>query len=231
MSSNCLVFHTSGGISSNPAVFLFLISLNESSSSCVNCPSLMSNCLLILLVIGSCITFGGFPGKFLKCCFHSCIRSSWLACFQFSFHSAIPSANFVYCLPCYPGLSVFNRVSNLIDLILYAFCSFRYTLANSFCAFLSFWALILVGFHLLHLEAVFMSARFFLSANVFHETLGLALCLVGMHSAAASWWTLTKFSYSSFGVGVSDFSCSASTLYGKTTIHCTITSGSPCLHV
>ena len=85
-------------------------------------------------------------------------------------------------------------------------CSFRYMLANSFCAFLSFRALILVGFLLLHLEAVFMSARFFLTASVSHWTLGFALCLVGMHSAAAaSKWVLTKFSYSSFGVCVSDF--------------------------
>ena len=54
MSSNCLVFHTSRGISLNPAAFLFLIFLNtESSSSGVNGPSLMSNCLLIILVIGS----------------------------------------------------------------------------------------------------------------------------------------------------------------------------------
>ena len=43
-SSNSLVFHTSGGISSSPAAFLFFIFLcTESSSSCVNCPSLMSN--------------------------------------------------------------------------------------------------------------------------------------------------------------------------------------------
>ena len=64
MSSNCLVFHTSGGISSSPAAFLFLIFLRtESSSSCVNGPSLMSNCLLIILVIGSCVIFGGFPSK------------------------------------------------------------------------------------------------------------------------------------------------------------------------
>ena len=62
MSSNCLVFHTSGGISSSPAAFLFLIFLRtESSSSCVNGPSLMSNCLLIILVIGSGVIFGGFP--------------------------------------------------------------------------------------------------------------------------------------------------------------------------
>ena len=44
MSSNCLVFHTSGGILSSLAVFLFLISLSTESSSCLSGPSLMSNC-------------------------------------------------------------------------------------------------------------------------------------------------------------------------------------------
>ena len=78
-------------------------------------------------------------------------------------------------------------------------------LANSFCAFLGFRALILAGFFQLHLKAVFMSARSFLTANVSHGTLGLVLCLVGMHSAAK--WVLTKFS---FGVCVSVFSFSAS---------------------
>ena len=76
-----------------------------------------------------------------------------------------------------------------------------YMLTNSFCPFLSFRALVLVGFIPLHLEAVFSSARFFfLTANVPHRTLGLAVCLVGMHSAAASKWALMKFLYSSFGV-------------------------------
>ena len=82
MSSNCLVFHTSGGISSSPAAFLFLIFLRtESSSSCVNGPSLTSSCLLIILVIGSGVIFGGFPSRFSKCCFHSFILSSWFAAF------------------------------------------------------------------------------------------------------------------------------------------------------
>ena len=31
----------------------------------------MSNCSLIILVIGSFVTFGGFPSRFSKCCFHS----------------------------------------------------------------------------------------------------------------------------------------------------------------
>ena len=44
MSSNSLLFHTSGDISSSPAAFLFLIFLrSESSSSYINCPSFMSN--------------------------------------------------------------------------------------------------------------------------------------------------------------------------------------------
>ena len=35
----------------------------------------------------------------------------------------------------------------------------------------------------------------FLSANVSHGILDLVLCLVGMYSAVASKWALTKFSY------------------------------------
>ena len=48
----------------------------------MNGPSLMSNCWLIILVIGSCVTFGGFPRRFSKCCFHSFILSCWFAAFN-----------------------------------------------------------------------------------------------------------------------------------------------------
>ena len=85
--------------------------------------------------------------------------------------------------------------------------------ANSFCAFFSFRVLVLVGFILLHLEAVFTFAFFSLTANVSHGTLDLVLCLVGMYFTAASKWALTKFTYSSFGVCVSVLSCSASNLF------------------
>ena len=133
--------------------------------------------------------------------------------FQFNFLGTLPSAHFVYRLPCYSRLSIFNRVSNLIDLVLYVFfLFFRYMLANLFWAFLSFETWVLVGFFLLHLEAVFTSARFSLTANISHGTLGLVLCLVGVHSAVSE-WALAKFSYSSFGVCVSVFSCSASNLF------------------
>ena len=37
-----------------------------------------------------------------------------------------------------------------------------------------------------------------------HETLHLALSLLGIYSAAASVWAVTKFSYSSFEVCLSD---------------------------
>ena len=103
-----------------------------------------------------------------------------------------------------------STVSQILSIwfCMYSVCYFRYMLADSFCAFLSFRAFVLVGLFLLYLEAVFPSARFSLTANVSHGTLDLVLCLVGMHSAAASKWALTKFSYLSFCVCVSVFSCS-----------------------
>ena len=118
MPSNSLVFHTSGSISSSSVAFMFLIFLRtESISSCIYYPSSIPSWLWIIFVIGSC---WGFPSKFSKCCFHKCIRSSWLATFSL----ALPSAYFVCRLLCYHRLSIFNRVSNLIDLILYVFCLF-----------------------------------------------------------------------------------------------------------
>ena len=71
----------------------------------------------------------------------------------------------------------------------------------------------MVRFLLFCREAIFTSARFFLTPIVSHGTLGLALCLVGMDSAATFKWALIKFSYSSFGVGVSDISCCVSNLF------------------
>ena len=144
MSSNCLVFHTS---CESRQAFLFLIFLRtESSSSRVNGPSLMSNCLLIILIIGSCVTFGGFPSRFSKYCFHSFILS---CSFQFSFGCALPSIHFVYRLPGYTRLPIFLSVSNLsIWFCMYSVCSFRYMLANSFCAFFSFRAFVFLGFFL-----------------------------------------------------------------------------------
>ena len=148
MSSNSLVFHTSGGISSSPAAFLSLIFLStELSSSCISCPSLMSNCLLIILVIGSCVTFRGFLSRFLMCCFHSCIHSSWLVGFSLAFAVLflLLTSFTVY----YAILDCLSSIESLILLIwfcMYSICSFRYMLANSFCAFLELYN------HLLYLK-------------------------------------------------------------------------------
>ena len=184
MSSNSLVFHISGGISSSPVAFLFLIFLStESSSSCVTYPSLMCNCLLIILVIGSCVTFGGFPNKFSKRGFLRCIRSSWLAAFSLAF--AVLFLLLTSFTVCHAILECLPSTESLILLIwfsMYSVNSFRYPLVSSFCAFLSFWALILAEFLLLRKKTIFTSAHFFLTANVFHWTLGLALCFVDMHS-------------------------------------------------
>ena len=212
MSLNFLVFHTSWGISSSPAAFLFLIFLStELSSTWVNSPSLMSNCFIIILVIGSWVTSWEFLSKFSKCCFHRCIWSCWLVAVSLAL--AVLFLLLTLFIVCHAILDSQSSVESLILSIwfsMYSDCSFRYMLANSFYAFLSFSALVLVGFFLLHLETVFMSTCFSLTTNISHGILDFVVCLFGMNSAATSKWALTKFSYSSFGVCVSVFSCRAS---------------------
>ena len=148
MSSNCLVFHTSGGISSSPAAFLFLIFLRtESSSSCVNGPSLMFNCLLIILVIGSCVIFGGFPSKFSKCCFHSFILSYWFAALSFAL--AVFFLLLTSFIVCHAILDCLSSTESLILSIwfwMYSVCSFIYMPANWYCVVFSFKAFVFVGF-------------------------------------------------------------------------------------
>ena len=148
MSSNCLVFHTYGGISSSPPAFLFLIFLRtESSSSFVNGPSLMSNCLLIILVIGSCVIFGWFPTKFSNCCFHSFIFSYWFAAFSFAFAVFfLLLTSFIVCQAILDCLSSTESLILSIWFWLYSVCSFIYTPANWYCAIFSFKAFVFVGF-------------------------------------------------------------------------------------
>ena len=131
-------------------------------------------------MFGSCLTFGGFPNKFSKCCFHRCGRSSWLVTFSLVIFLLLTS--FTVCHAILDCLSLTKFLILLIWFWMYSVCSFRYMLVDSFCAFLSFKALILVGFLLYHLEVVFTSVRFFLTANVSYGTLGWALNLVGMQN-------------------------------------------------
>ena len=146
MSSNCLVFYTSGGISSSPAAFQFLIFLRtELSSSCVNGLSLMSNCLLIIVVIGSCVIFGGFPSRFSKCCFHSFILSCWFEAFSFAL--AVFFLLLTSVIVCQAILDCLSSTESLILSIwfwMYSVCSFIYMPANWYCAVFSFRAFVFV---------------------------------------------------------------------------------------
>ena len=150
MLSNCLIFHTSGGISSSPAAFQFLIFLRtESSFSCVNNPSLTSNCLLITLVIGSCVTFGGLPSRFLKCCFYSFILSCWFAAFGFALVVLFRLLTlFIVCQAILDCLSSTESQILSIWFCMYSVCSFRYMPVHWYCAFFSFMAFVFVGFFL-----------------------------------------------------------------------------------
>ena len=148
MSSNCLIFHTSGGISSSLATFLFLIfRRTESCSTLVNGPSLMSNYLLIILVIGSFVTFGGFPSRISKCCFHSFIHSCWFAAFNFALAVLfLLLTSFIVCQAILDCLSSTESLILFIWFCMYSICSFRYMPANWYWAFSSFRAFVFVGF-------------------------------------------------------------------------------------
>ena len=155
-----------------------------------------------------------------------CIRSSWLAAFSSVFAVLFLLLTlFTFCH------AILGCLSSTVSLILfiwfctYFVCSFRYSSVKSFCVFLSFWVLILVGFLLLRrVWGDFYVYKPFLTTNVSHGISGLALCLVGMHSAAASKWALTKFSYSSFGVDVFDISWSASNLFLSVNVYLSLIS-------
>ena len=130
MSSNILVFNTSGSISSRPAAFLFLIFLStKSSSSRVNCLSLMSSWLPLLFVTGSSVTFGGFPSKFSKSSFHRCIRSSWLAAFSLALAELfLLLTSFIVCHVILDYLSSTESLILLIWSWVHSVCSLRYAL-------------------------------------------------------------------------------------------------------
>ena len=129
MTSHFLVFHISEGISLSFAAFLFLIFLSTmSSSSCISCPSLMSSWLLIIFVIGSSVTFGGFPSKISKCCFLRCIRFSRRAAFSLALTVLfLPFTTFTVCHAILDCLSSTESLILLIWFWLYSVCSFRYT--------------------------------------------------------------------------------------------------------
>ena len=110
-----------------PCSFPILIFLRTKSSSFwVNGPSLMSNCLLIILVIGLCITFDGFPSRFLKCCFHSFILSCWFAAFNFALAVLfLLLTSFIVCQAILDCLSSTESLLLSIWFCMYSVCSFN----------------------------------------------------------------------------------------------------------
>ena len=80
-------------------------------------------CLVqLIFVMGLSVTLREFLCKFLKCSFHVCICSSWLAAFiLFSKCSFVYS---IYYLPCNSWWSIFYQVSCFIDLTLIVFFLF-----------------------------------------------------------------------------------------------------------
>ena len=215
--SNFLVFYISGSISSRPAAFLFLIFLSTSlNSSWINSPMTIFSWPLIIFRIGLFVTLGKLPSRFLKCSFHICIRSSWLASFTFSlwlfFFCSIHSLFvIVYLLP-----SFLFYCFNLEYILFVIFGVYYFSLyLLKFLRVGICW----VTFLLLHKITVFTLSRFFLSASVSFGNLCLSIGLVHMHSATASMWALTKFPYSSFGVCVLDISWRVSNLFLTVTIY------------
>ena len=119
---------------------------SESSSSWVNCPRLMSNFFPIILVIGTCVTFGGFPSRFSKCYFHSFILSCWFAAFNFALAVLfLLLTSFIVFQAILDCLSSTESLILYIWFCMYSVCSFRYMPANWYCAFLVFGHLCLLG--------------------------------------------------------------------------------------
>ena len=167
------------------------------NSSRVNCPTLMSSCLFVIFVIGLSVPLGNIPIRFLKCSFHICIRFSWLIAF-----SSCSRVAFFYSLHLLSAMPFVIQPSFLfIALTLNVFLLLLLVCVSSLCA-LSFWALALIGFLLLHKDAIFTLSEFFFNCKCLQWN-SLALSLFGIHSDFTSMQALTKFSYLSFGV--SDF--------------------------
>ena len=98
-------------------------------------------------MIGLCVTFGGFPCRFSKCCFHSFILSCWFVAFSLALAVVfLLLTSFIVCQAILDCLSSTESLILSIWFCMYSICSFRYMLANSFCAFLVSGNLCLLSF-------------------------------------------------------------------------------------
>ena len=160
----------------------------------------MSSWLLIIFSVVLWMISEGFPSKFLKCSFHFWCLSSWLValvllsrCFSFYF---------------------LHLLSVMWIMIVFFLTNFWFYWFDLECILVILFSMLVafVGF-LLSRDAFFTSSRLSLTAIVSQWTLYLAFGLVGIYSAAAFIWVVTKFSYSSFGVCLSDDSWRVSNLF------------------
>ena len=129
----------------------------------------MSSWLLIIFLLGLSVTLGYFPSKFLKCSFHTCICSSWLAAFSLAMEVLfLLLTRFTIYHTIWDCLSLTEFLILLIWLWMFSICSFSYALISSLCAFLSFseW-MALLGFFLLHKDAVFLFYECWQQNNLF----------------------------------------------------------------
>ena len=167
-----------------------------------------------------------FPCRFSKRSFHSFSFPCWFVAFNLALAVLfLLLTSFTVCQVILDCLSSTESLILSIWFCMYSVCSFRHMLGNSFCAFFfSFRAIVFFGFFLFYLEAILTSARFSLTAKVSHGTLYLVLGFVGIKLAAASRCVLIKFSYSSFEVPFSDFSCRASNLFLKSNTYLSVIS-------
>ena len=107
--------------------------------------------------------FREFPSRYLKCSFHKCICSSWLAAFSFALEVLfLLLTSFTVCHAIRDCLSSTKCRTILIWSWMNSVCSFRQTFLSSLCAFLTFWAVALVEFLLLHKDTRFYLVTFFL---------------------------------------------------------------------
>ena len=178
---NFLVFHTSWGISSRLAAFLLLNGFRTLSSfSYINCRSLLSNWRVIISWTGSSVTPGGFPSRFLKCSFCVWIfLLSWQFLVLLSMCFSFYSLHLLFAMP----ITIFYLLPNLwfylFDLqciLIFLFSIFQFSLG-----FLKFLHIGVCWVSIIKLRWLLMLPRFSLTSFDSHETLHLALDLVGMY--------------------------------------------------
>ena len=141
--------------------FPVLVFLNNTSSSfCISCPCLTSYWILIIFVISLSVTFVAFflPGRFLKNFFHRCIRSFWLAALTVALEVL-----FLLVISFTLYLAIRDCLSSTEILVLFLKSSIHSVCFCWLYAFLGFWALALVGFLLLHGDAILTLSTFFLN--------------------------------------------------------------------